>query len=81
MLDSRTLLFTENTTGAMDWGGTTCSEPCIKMSVIDNYTFYILDSRTLLCTENATGAIDWGGTTCSGPCIKMSVIENYTFIY
>ena len=54
----------------MDWGGTTCSGPCIKMSVIENYTFYILDSRTLLCTENATGAMDWGGTTCSGPCIK-----------
>ena len=47
MLDSRTLLFTENTTGAMDWGGTTCSGPCIEMFVIENYTFYILDSRTL----------------------------------
>jgi hypothetical protein len=63
----------------MDWGGTTCSEPCKKMSVNENYTFYILDSRTLLCAENTTGAMDWGGTTCSEPCIKMSVIENYTF--
>ena len=51
----------------MEFYGTKCSRPCIKMSVNENYTFYILDSRTLLCAENTTGAMNWGGTTCSGP--------------